>query len=74
MSLTSPLNRQVVHDPPEGKEADRLNRKAAKQAYHQRGFIMVHPDWIVNWEDRQHAINMADRVHGKRAGDGQEEK
>ena len=43
-------------------------RRIAEQAWHERGFVAIDPNWLAGWADRQMLTNLADRVHGPRPG------
>jgi hypothetical protein len=52
-----------------GEEGDAERaRRAAKAAYHEHGIVLINPDWLAGWADRQQLILLADQVHGRRAG------
>ena len=44
---------------------DELRSLAAK-AWHDLGIVVFKPEDIRNWADKQHLINLAERVFGKR--------
>jgi hypothetical protein len=41
-------------------------RRAARTAYHETGLVLINPDWLAGWADRQQLIILADKVHGTR--------
>lgn len=41
-------------------------RIAARQAWQNAGLILINPEWITGWADRQQAIILAEKLHGKR--------
>lgn len=41
-------------------------RRAARVAYHETGLVLINPDWLAGWADRQQLIILADKVHGTR--------
>jgi hypothetical protein len=41
-------------------------RRAARDAWHAQGIVLINPDWLAGWADRQQLIILADKVHGKR--------
>lgn len=41
-------------------------RRAAREAYHRDNLVLINPDWLAGWGDRQQLIMLADKVHGKR--------
>lgn len=45
-------------------------RSAARAAYHDSGLVLINPDWLASWVDRQALIVLADKVHGKRRRTG----
>jgi len=40
-------------------------RLAAKQAWQNTGLILINPAWL-GWVDRQQAVILAEKLHGKR--------
>ena len=38
-----------------------------KAVWHKQGVLVVDPEDIKNWEDKQHLINIGNKLHGKRA-------
>lgn len=53
------------HQPYTPMNDDEIRRKAAK-LWHETGTVMVKPDWIHNDMDKQHTINIGERLFGKR--------
>lgn len=41
-------------------------RRAARAAYHEHGIVLINPDWLAGWADRQQLTILADKVHGPR--------
>lgn len=71
MTRISSIYRQAHGPAPVGKEADRRNREAMREAWHKHGLAVLDPsdiddDWI-----RQAVISEANRRYGRRTGDGQ---
>lgn len=49
------------------REPDPANaRRAAREAWHVSGLVLINPEWLTGWVDRQQLINLADKVHGQR--------
>lgn len=44
-------------------------RVAAKQAWQNTGLLLINLDWLGEW-DRQQAIILGEKLHGKRKGRG----
>lgn len=44
-------------------------RREAKRAFHESGgkIILINTDWIPGWGDRQQAILLGEKLHGKRS-------
>lgn len=40
-------------------------REAARQAWQNAGLILINPAWLGEW-DRQQALILAEKLHGKR--------
>ena len=40
-------------------------RAAAREAWQNTGLILINPEWL-GWVERQQAINLAEKLHGKR--------
>lgn len=59
----SPLSRfaHLARDP---NPAD--GRKLARDAWRNHGLILLRPEWLQGWGDRQQAELLAEKVHGKR--------
>ncbi len=50
-----------------GHEPDPANaRRAAREAWHQHGLILINPDWLQGWGDKRQAELLAEKLHGKR--------
>lgn len=43
-------------------------RRLAAQAFHKTGFIVLDPEWIESWGDREFVKAIAAKVHGKPKG------
>lgn len=41
----------------------------AMKAWHEHGILTVTPDTVENWADRQHLVNIATKLYGKREVD-----
>ncbi len=41
-------------------------RRAARTAFHETGLVLINPDWLPGWTDRQQLKILAEKVHGKR--------
>jgi hypothetical protein len=44
----------------------RAARKAARDAWHAAGLILINPAWLTGWADRKQAEILAEKLHGKR--------
>jgi len=44
--------------------ADR--RAMMARAWHEFGLIVIDPDFVTNWTDRQHVVNLANKLYGQR--------
>lgn len=44
----------------------RAARKAARDAWHDGGLILINPEWLSSWTDRKQAELLAEKLHGKR--------
>ena len=40
-------------------------RRLARQAFHETGFIVLDPEWVQSWGDRELVKAIAAKVHGK---------
>lgn len=50
-----------------GQEPDPANaRRAARDAWHTHGLILINPEWLTGWADRRQAELLAEKLHGKR--------
>lgn len=47
---------------------DVQGRKAAREAWHTHGLILIRPEWLPGWADRKQAEILAEKIHGKRGG------
>ena len=46
-------------------------RRAARDAWHQKGLVLINPEWLQAWTDRKQLELLADKVHGaRRSGSG----
>lgn len=41
-------------------------RKAARDAYHKTGLVLINPDWLQSYLDRKQLEILAEKVHGRR--------
>lgn len=49
------------------RDPDVVNaRRAARQAFHETGLVLINPEWLASWVDRQALVVLAEKVHGKR--------
>jgi len=44
-------------------------RRAAREAWHATGLVLINPDWLPSWTDRKQLELLADKVHGPRPRD-----
>lgn len=44
----------------------RAARKAARDAWHEHGFILINTGWLNSWADRKQAELLAEKLHGRR--------
>lgn len=44
-------------------------RRAAREAWHQTGLVLINPEWLHAWTDRKQLELLADKVHGTRPRD-----
>jgi hypothetical protein len=50
-----------------GHEPDPANaRRAARDAWHDHGIVLINPKWLQSWADRKQAELLAEKLHGKR--------
>ena len=50
-----------------GNEPQDANaRKAARDAWHKHGIVLINPEWLSGWADRKQAEILAERLFGKR--------
>ena len=42
-------------------------RQVAREAWQSAGLILINPEWL-GWSDRQQAVLIAEKLHGKRKG------
>jgi hypothetical protein len=47
----------------------RAARKAARDAWHDGGLILINPEWLPSWTDRKQAELLAEKLFGKRRTD-----
>ena len=53
-----------------GNEPQDANaRKAARDAWHKHGIVLINPGWLSGWADRKQAEILAERLFGKRKVD-----
>ncbi|WP_323493959.1 hypothetical protein [Sphingomonas sp. 10B4] len=45
-------------------------RRAARDAWQTSGLVLINPEWLTSWVDRQQLIILAERVHGERKPSG----
>jgi hypothetical protein len=46
-------------------------RRAAREAWHRQGLVLINPEWLAAWTDRKQLELLAEKVHGPRqAGSG----
>jgi len=43
-------------------------RRAAREAWHREGIVLINPEWLPAWTDRKQLELLADKVHGARKG------
>lgn len=53
---------------PVGAEAQRRNKEAMAEAWHKHGMLVVDPSVINDDWSRQHLVNVAESLYGKRRG------
>lgn len=41
-------------------------KRAAREAWHQHGLILINPTWLQNWTDQKQAEILAEKLFGKR--------
>lgn len=41
-------------------------RRAARDAWHSTGLVLINPEWLSSWADRKQLEILADKVHGER--------
>jgi hypothetical protein len=59
----SPLGRYAhLSREPDPRQA----RRAAQDAWHSSGLILINPDWLESWTDRKQAELLAAKLHGER--------
>lgn len=44
----------------------RAARRAAREAWHSHGIVLLNPEWLQGWADRKQLELLADKVHGRR--------
>jgi hypothetical protein len=44
----------------------RAARRAAHDAWHEAGLILINPEWLRSWADRRQAEVLAEKLFGKR--------
>ncbi|WP_347269951.1 hypothetical protein, partial [Rhizorhabdus histidinilytica] len=53
-----------------GQEPDAAHaRKAAREAYHAHGIVLINPEWLSGWADRKQLEILAEKLFGKRKVD-----
>ena len=45
-------------------------RRAARDAWHRDGLILINTAWLPGWADKKQAEILAEKIHGKRKGQG----
>jgi hypothetical protein len=62
-ALRSPLARHahLSHEPDPAAA-----RRAARDAWHKHGLILINPEWLPGWADRKQAEILAEKLHGRR--------
>lgn len=43
-------------------------RRAAREAWHATGLVLINPEWLHGWTDRKQLELLAEKVHGPRQG------
>lgn len=43
-------------------------RKAARDAWHKHGIVLVNPAWLQSWTDQKQAELLAEKLFGQRKG------
>jgi hypothetical protein len=43
-------------------------RRAAREAWHATGIVLINPEWLHAWTDRKQLELLAEKVHGPRQG------
>ncbi len=52
------------------EEPDPANaRRAAREAYHAHGIVLINPEWLSGWADRKQLEILAEKLFGKRKVD-----
>lgn len=50
-----------------GQEPEDANaRKAARDAWHKHGIVLINPSWLSGWADRKQLEILAEHMFGKR--------
>lgn len=45
----------------------RAAKRAARDAWHKGGLILINPEWFQSWADKKQAELLAEKLFGKRA-------
>ncbi|WP_347271871.1 hypothetical protein [Rhizorhabdus histidinilytica] len=41
-------------------------RRAAREAYHAHGIVLINPEWLTGWADRKQLEILAEKLFGRR--------
>lgn len=61
--MATPLSRTstLAHEPDDANA-----RKAARDAWHKHGIVLINPKWLSGWADRKQLEIQAEKLFGKR--------
>lgn len=68
MSLISNIYNQGPAPEITGQAAQDRNFAISAAAWHKTGMIVINPDWITGWADRELLMAIATKMHGNRSG------
>lgn len=49
---------------------ERQARAAAAAAWHRDGIVLINPEWLRSWADQKQLELLAEKMFGKRKGEG----
>jgi hypothetical protein len=64
--VTEPRSQLAPYAPSMRDPDPAAARRAAREAWHAAGLVLINPEWLPAWTDRKQLELLADKVHGPR--------